>query len=215
MNTSTVNMPTKIGAPINIDIFYDFRSPYAYFAAHRMSLPEFQTSREILWKWRPVSIDMLLNLQAKREPLADYVDPLPPAKRQHLIADVTRLARFYNAPLRPPKPPRQDPTLALSVATLLSEETIPHDKFRSAVFRALWEEQRDIAQKEVVASCLGSLPEELIDQANSQKARNTLIANTEAAYKKGVFGVPTFVHKENIFFGADRLDLLLASLAWS
>jgi 2-hydroxychromene-2-carboxylate isomerase len=157
---------------------------------------------------------MLLNLQAGREPLAPYADPLSPPKRRHLVADVTRLARFYKAPLRPPQPARPDPTLPLCIATLLDEEETPHDEFRAAVFQALWEEQRDVADKATVASCLGALPEDLIERASTPTVLDQLIANSEAAYRRGVFGVPSFMRGEEVFFGADRLDLLVASLGW-
>ena len=98
---------------------------------------------------------------------------------------------------------------------LLDEEDIPHDGFRRSVFKAIWEEQRHIADKDVVASCLGSLPHELIDKAADPAVRARLIANSEAAFQRGIFGVPSFVHNEEVFFGADRLDLFIASLDWN
>ena len=201
-------------AAIDVDVYYDFRSPYAYFASHRMSAADFKPARDIRWRWRPISIDVLLNLQAGRPPLADWVDPLSPPKRKHFMADVGRMARFYGAPLLPPQPARQKPALPLSVAMLLEEEGIPHDDFRRAVFRAIWEEQRHIADKDVVASCLGSLPHELIDRAGAPEVRARLVARSEAAFQRGIFGVPSFVHNEEVFFGADRLDLFIASLDW-
>ncbi len=98
---------------------------------------------------------------------------------------------------------------------LLDEESVPHDDFRRAIFKAIWEEQRHIADKDVVASCLGALPHELVDKAADPAVRARLIANSEAAFQRSIFGVPSFVHGEEVFFGADRLDLLLASLDWS
>src|SRR3954449_4615375 len=75
-----------------IDIYYDFRSPYAYLAWWRIRRQQALSSWK--WRWKPVSIDVLLNLQAGREPLALYVDPLPPPKRKHFLADVRRSANF-------------------------------------------------------------------------------------------------------------------------
>jgi len=81
-----------------------------------------------------------------------YVDPLSVPKRAHLVADVRRNAAFYRAPLRTPKPPRQNSVPALCVAALLDPEG--HDGFRNAVFDALWQAQRDIADPGVLAACL-------------------------------------------------------------
>src|SRR6266550_1500359 len=111
----------------SIDAYYDFRSPYAYFANYRIRHGLFALPCPATWRWRPVSIDILLNLQAGRDPWAAYVDPLSGPKRAHLIADVRRTAAFYGAPLRAPKPQRPNPIPALCTAALLDQEG--HDSF--------------------------------------------------------------------------------------
>lgn len=188
--------------------YYDFRSPYAYFANHRIRKGSYVLPPAFEWDWRPISIDVLLNLQAGREPWAPYVDPLSAPKRAHLVADVRRSAGFYRAPLRPPKPSRPNSIPALWVAAELDPEG--HDAFRNAVFDALWQEQRDIGDPTVLATCLESAGREpeLAHQAFSPEARASLAIATETAYASGVFGVPTFVYGDEIFFGNDRLDMM-------
>jgi len=58
--------------------------------------------------------------------------------------------------------------------------------------------------------CLGeaALDAALVDRAFSDELRGILIARTTATYQAGVFGVPTFVANREIFFGADRMDML-------
>lgn len=188
--------------------YYDFRSPYAYFANHRIREGSFALPPRFKWRWRPVSVDVLLNLQAGRELWAPYVDPLSAQKRAHLVADVRRSAGFYRAPLRAPKPPRPNSIPALCVAAKLDPEG--HEAFRNAVFDALWQEQRDVGDPTVLATCLehaGRDPE-LAYQAFSSEVRAALAAATESAYASGVFGVPTFVYDDEIFFGNDRLDMM-------
>jgi 2-hydroxychromene-2-carboxylate isomerase len=191
---------------VTIDAYYDFRSPYAYFANYRISQGSFNLPA--IWRWRPVSIDILLNLQAGRDAWADYADPLSAPKRAHLIADVRRTAAFHGAPLRVPKPPRPNPIPALCLAALLDQES--HDIFRKAIFAALWQEQRDIADTDLLASCLALAggKRALLDQALSAEARTSLANETERAFANGIFGVPTFVHNDEVFFGNDRLDML-------
>jgi len=194
--------------PATIDAYYDFRSPYAYFANYRIRHGSFTLLPPVTWLWRPVSIDILLNLQAGRDSWATYVDPLSGPKRAHLIADVRRTAAFYGAPLRTPKPQRQNSIPALCTAALLDPEG--HDGFRNAVFDALWQEQRDIGDSSVLAACLvraGRDPA-LVDRALAPEARTALADATTLAYANGVFGVPTFVCNEEVFFGNDRLEML-------
>jgi 2-hydroxychromene-2-carboxylate isomerase len=194
----------------HIDVYYDFRSPYAYFTAYRLRNGLFQLPVSLTWRWRPVSIDVLLNLQSGREPWAPYADPLSSAKRRHLIADVQRYAAFYGALLRPPQPPRPNSVTALCIAHMLDKAETRHDEFRSAIFDALWRDQRDIGDAGVLAGCLSSAGFDpgMVDHASTPQARELLTTATQDAYNFGIFGVPSFVSGSDVYFGNDRLDLL-------
>ena len=78
------------------------------------------------------------------------------------------------------------------------------------VFEAMWQHRGDIGAREVLASCLISagLEEAVIESATAPGARNRLVAQSMEAYDMGIFGVPSFVAHGEIFFGADRLDML-------
>jgi 2-hydroxychromene-2-carboxylate isomerase len=193
--------------PPTIEAYYDFRSPYAYFADYRIRQGLFVAPVAVNWRWLPVSIDVLLNLQAGRDAWAVYSDPLSGPKRAHLLADVRRNAAFYNIPLRSPKPPRPNSVPALSAAALLGPG---HDKFRSAIFAALWQQQRDISDPTVLAECLmgAGADAALVNKAVRSDAWEALAEGTKRAYAKGIFGVPTFVCNNEVFFGNDRLDML-------
>jgi 2-hydroxychromene-2-carboxylate isomerase len=201
---------SKLGVvmTVAIDAYYDFRSPYAYFAAHRIRKGLFRSPIDVEWVWRPVSMNILLNLQAGRGPWDAYVDPLAPPKRAHLLADVRRCARFFDAPMRPLKPSRPDSVPALCVAAMLDSES--HAIFRNAIFEALWEQQLDIADTNTLAMCLerAGKAHDVLTNAQSAEARTALKEQTEAAYATGVFGVPSFVFKDEVFFGNDRLEML-------
>ena len=59
-----------------------------------------------------------------------------------------------------------------------------------------------------VASALGVDPEQFIALADSAEVRQELIAETDAGLARGVFGAPTFVVGEEIFWGKDRMDFI-------
>ncbi len=193
-----------------IETYYDFRSPYAYFADYRVRKGDLGFASNVEWLGRPIFIDVILNLQAGHEPWASYVDTLIPPKRAYLMADIRRMAEFYGAPYRPswkwPSRPNQIP--ALCVASLLSGKT--EEAFRSAIFDSLWHEQKDIADPAVLRAVLdraGGDPR-ILDQARDQSVHDALTKRTAEAYANGVFGTPTFVWDGEIFFGADRLEVL-------
>lgn len=193
-----------------IENYYDFRSPYAYFANYRIRHANLGFANNVEWIGRPIFIDVILNLQAGREPWAAYVDTLIPPKRSYLMADIRRLAAFYGAPYKPswkwPARPNQIP--ALCIASLLSGES--EEAFRNAIFDGMWHEQKDIADpaflKEAVSRAGGDPA--IVDQARDPGVHEALTQRTAEAYATGVFGTPTFVWNGEIFFGADRLDVL-------
>jgi len=88
-------------------------------------------------------------------------------------------------------------------------------RFTSAVFDALWQKQRDISDAEVLAKCLTGCDgsPDVIERAFEASARAGLADQTAKTYECGVFGVPTFACNGDLFFGNDRLDLLVWTVA--
>jgi 2-hydroxychromene-2-carboxylate isomerase len=195
---------------VKIETYYDFRSPYAYFADYRVRKGDLGFAGEVEWVGCPVFVDVLLNLQAGKEPWSPWVDMLIPPKRANLMADIRRMAEFYGAPYKPswkwPNRPNQIP--ALCIASLLSGAI--EAAFRSAIFDGLWHEQRDIADPAVLRGALSRVGGDpvIVDQAHDPGVRDALTKRTVDAYANGVFGTPTFVCNGEIFFGADRLEVL-------
>lgn len=198
-----------------IETYYDFRSPYAYFADYRVRKGGLGFPEHVEWIGRPIFIDVILNLQAGREPWASYIDTLIPPKRAYLMADIRRMAEFYGAPYQPswkwPSRPNQIP--ALCVASLLTGKT--EEAFRSAIFDGLWHERKNIADPVILGDLLiragGDV--KLLEQASNPSVHEALTKRTVEAYANGVFGTPTFVWSGEIFFGADRLEVLARKVA--
>jgi 2-hydroxychromene-2-carboxylate isomerase len=193
-----------------VEFYYDFRSPFAYFATHRLGLLT-EKGAEIIW--RPAYVSVLLNLQLNAEPWEERDDPLPPPKRAHFMADIFRLIEFWKIPFNIPNPGIPECNQAMAIAALLEQKGIAHDEFHDAVFRAVWQEQKDGADPDVLRECLaaGNHDAGLMDQAQ-EKGVDLLTQNTIAAYERGVFGTPTFVVGEDLYFGADRMELIASRL---
>lgn len=98
--------------------------------------------------------------------------------------------------------------LASRVACLYCHENWVKQFIRS-VFVANFENDQDISDKQIIASCL-PFPEHealpMIDQAEEESAKLLLRRNTEDAGKLGIFGAPTFLVENEIFWGGDRLQ---------
>jgi 2-hydroxychromene-2-carboxylate isomerase len=192
-----------------VDFFYDLRSPYAYFAWSRRHILE---DAGAALNFVPVSIDVLLNLQAGRDPWAAYIDPLSPPKRRHLMADIPRMARHWSIPLGGPFTFRPRSKRTMCLAAELSARGLPQEEFLDSCFRMLWVEASDIDEDlaHYQLRVLSGLAE--FSDADEAATLDKLTVETRAAYDAGVFGVPTFRHAGEYYFGSDRLDVLAKRL---
>jgi 2-hydroxychromene-2-carboxylate isomerase len=83
------------------------------------------------------------------------------------------------------------------------------------VFRACWAEERDIADRQVLADKLvaaGHDAESILQAADGEAVQRIYAANTAEAIRINAIGSPTYVLNGEVFWGQDRLDLLADAL---
>src|SRR5690606_1857210 len=88
--------------------------------------------------------------------------------------------------------------------------------FVRAVYRANFADGLDIAAPDTISRCLGEAgagdPAPILAEAQSPASRALLRARTEEAARRGLFGAPSFLVGDELFWGNDRLE---AALAWA
>ncbi|MCZ6522858.1 MAG: 2-hydroxychromene-2-carboxylate isomerase [Alphaproteobacteria bacterium] len=114
--------------------------------------------------------------------------------------------------------PRYFPTaesLAAGVVIAARDSGAEVLELSAAILRAVWAEERDIAEPETLRALAGKLGldgDRLLDAAASDEVRRAYEAGTEEAIARGVFGAPTYILEDEIFWGQDRLDFLARGL---
>lgn len=181
---------------VEVTVFFNFRSPYCYLASKTLFDIFDDFHAELVWR-----------------PLGGWAGRSPPdrAKKKRPIArqDVGRFARRLGIPLNPP-PGDTDPTRA-GAASLLAESRGVLRPYVEEVMRAEWAEGRDIGDLEVLADVAGRIgldPAAVLDAADAPQRQAQLDRNWEGADRWGVFGVPTLVIGDEIFWGQDRIDFV-------
>ena len=89
------------------------------------------------------------------------------------------------------------------------------NRFIDICFDYYWEKNKDISKKDVIKMILGecNIDENLFSEGiNNQKIKDELKNLTSDAFAKDVFGAPTFVINNKLFWGQDRLDYALEEL---
>ena len=181
--------------------YYDFSSPYAYLGATQVE--RIASERGARVRWQPILVGALFNqIGTPNVPIDDF----PAAKRAYMLRDLLHWAAHWSVPFRWPSrfPMRTVAPLRLALATAAAGGDIAAQSL--ALFRAYWVDDRDISDPSVLRE-LGD-----VRGIEAPAIKNALRAATDEAIAAGVCGVPSFVARDHLFWGQDRLELVSRTL---
>jgi 2-hydroxychromene-2-carboxylate isomerase len=187
-----------------IEFWFDFGSPTTYLAHTQM--PRLAADSGARIDYVPMLLGGVFKATGNQSPV------MVPAKGRWMGTDLVRFARRYRVPFTfNPHFPINTLTLMRGAVGLQMREPERFMPYVDAVFRAMWVEPVNLGDPALLASTLAAAGFDaaaftaLVADADV-KAR--LIANTEAAVARGVFGAPTCFVGDEMFFGQDRLDFV-------
>lgn len=136
-----------------------------------------------------------------------------PQRQAYRLLELRRFAEHLGLPLNvQPRffPVAYDLACKLIVAVDLQEGSAAALRITGALLRAVWAEERNIADAETLVALLAEsgLPATRLADAGSAAVQSAYDAHTEAAIAAQVFGAPSYVIEGEIFWGQDRLDFV-------
>lgn len=137
-----------------------------------------------------------------------------PAKAMYMNRDLARFAKRYGVTLKF-NPFFPINTLPLMRGAVAAEDAGRAGEYDTAMFRAMWVEERNMGEQAEMAAVLASIGWNAADftaRVSSDAVKDRLKANTEEAVARGAFGAPTFFVNGEMFFGQDRLDFVAEAL---
>jgi 2-hydroxychromene-2-carboxylate isomerase len=191
-----------------IDFYWDLGSTNSYFALHLIKPVAARHAATVV----PHPFNLGYVFRNHNYVLMDE----PKAKIANRIVDLQRWAKRYELPFRMPTkfPIKTSPALrgALAMRRFGKEWD-----YLEAIFAAYWErDDASVAEPaglRSIAQALDVDPDRFLALTESADVRQELIAETDAALARGVFGAPTFVIGDEIFWGKDRMDFIDEELA--
>lgn len=184
-----------------MEFWFEFASTYSYPAA--MRIEALARTAEVEVAWRPFLLGPIFGDQGWNDsPFNIY-----PAKGRYMWRDLERICEALRIPLqRPTRFPRNGLLAARVACRFQDEDWVPD--FVRRIYTANFAEDRDISDPTVVAAILVDLgrPAGVIEEAGSRDAKAALRAQTDRARQLGIFGAPTFVVGQELFWGNDRLE---------
>lgn len=141
-----------------------------------------------------------------------------PQRQAYRLVELKRWADFLNIPLncRPRFFPVNGDRAAYWILAADEKDPAHALALTGAVGLAVWKEERDISDESVLAAIAESLgldTAELRERASSHDIVVRYKTLTDEAIERQVFGSPTYVYRDELFWGQDRLDFLDRALA--
>jgi 2-hydroxychromene-2-carboxylate isomerase len=190
-----------------IEFYFDFGSPTAYLA--HMRLQQLRQQYEFQLDYRPVLLGGVFKATSNNSPVAI------PAKGKYMLEhDLPRFAALYDVELNF-NPHFPINTLNLMRGAIVALQQDYADIYLNSVFNAVWVEGKNMGDPEVVAEALraaGLDADSVLAASQQPDVKASLIANTENAVARGIFGVPTMFIGQQMFFGQDRFQFVEMAL---
>ena len=142
--------------------------------------------------------------------------PLPkraPQRQAYRLVELARFSQHLGLPLIPQPthfPVPGDDAARLIIAVQQHDGTAAAMAFTGALMRALWVQDRHIADPATLAALLAEqgLSAQRLDDARLPAVQQAYDHNTDRAIALGVFGAPSYAVEGEVFWGQDRLDFL-------
>ena len=186
----------------SIDFYFDFISPYSFIADQKLKVLNKNNHVKIIYK--PILLGGLHNLSGIKAPAFNE------RKLKNMINDCNLIAKKNkiefkwneNFPIN---------SLYLMRGYLGVDEKLKK-KFFEVCFNAYWKENIDISDENNINKILNICSINKVNffkRIQDQKIKDELKTLTNLAFEKDIFGAPTFVVNNKIFWGQDRLEYAL------
>ena len=190
---------------LTIEYYLSVVSPWSYLGHKRFCDIAKENSAEILYL--PIDSSILF---AKTGGLA--LKDRSPQRKRYRMQELRRWRSRLELELN--LEPQYFPTDSnLASRVIIGAIEAGHDVAELAyqLMRAVWVREEDVSETSVVVGAIersGESVDDLLAAANHSNVQDIIIENSEQAVSKGVFGVPSYVVGEEVFWGQDRLEFL-------
>lgn len=197
-----------------VEFIFDFASPNAYLVHHALDGFKARTGAEV--QLVPCLLGGIFKATGNQAPMLAFADI--PAKLAYENLEMNRFIAKHNITNFKMNPHFPVNTLLLMRGAIAAQNMGQFDAYVEAGLRFMWEDGLKMDDPEVYAKAFqeaGFDGAQLREATQDPEVKAKLVSNTEAAVQRGVFGIPTFILGDDIFFGKERLgqieEMLTAS----
>ena len=190
----------------HIDFYFDIISAYSYIAHKKIE--KIKDNQKIIFNYKPIFLGGLHNLAEISAPASNKFKIKNMQSDCELVSKKNNISFTWNS---------QFPINSLSIMRgYISINENQKDDYLNTFFDAYWKDDLDISSKDEISKLLEILninSKIFFDKIKQQSIKDDLKRLTSDAFNKEVFGAPTFIVNNKIFWGQDRLEYALEELS--
>ena len=183
----------------SIDFYFDIISPYAYLAYQQLN--SLKKTKQIVFNYNPILLGGLHKLAGITAPAFNEFKMKNMKNDCNLIASKKNIKFHWNDKF---------PINSLKIMRgYLSVNDEKKDIYLEAFFNAYWRDNIDLNNIEEIKSVLKKIDidsNKFFNDLEDIEIKEKLKEITNSGFKKEVFGAPTFIVNNKLFWGQDRLD---------
>ena len=188
-----------------IDFYFDVISPYSYIAHKKIQ--KIKESQKVIFNYKPILLGGLHNLVGINAPAFNKYKMKNMQSDCELVSKKNNISFMWNSKF---------PINSLSIMRgYISLNETQKDDYLNTFFDAYWKDNLDLSSEKEFSKLLESLKVDskiFFEEITQQSIKDDLKRLTSDAFKKEVFGAPTFIVNNKIFWGQDRLEYALEEL---
>ena len=188
-----------------IDYYFATPSPWAYLATPRII--ELKNKYDLKINSKPSDLMEIFAVHG-----VAAVKDRPQPVQLNRLTELKRWSKFLNMPMTiQPKFFPVDPSLSHRTIILAQKNNINVENLIFSFQKAVWADEKDISDENTIIEICKSNDfnsSSIIEDANSDEIISEYKKNTEEALSKNVWGSPTFIYNDELFWGQDRIEFL-------
>ena len=189
----------------HIDFYFDVISPYSYIAHKKIQ--KIRKNQKTIFIYKPILLGGLHNLAGINAPAFNKYKMKNMQSDCELVSKKNDVSFTWNSKF---------PINSLSIMRgYLSINDNQKEKYLDVFFNAYWRDNLDLSSEQEFSKLLDTLEIDnniFFDKIKQQSIKDDLKKLTSDAFEKEVFGAPTFIVNNKIFWGQDRLEYALEEL---
>ena len=189
----------------HIDFYFDIISPYSYIAHKKIQ--KIKKHQKVIFNYKPILLGGLHNLAGINAPAFNKFKIKNMQSDCELVSKKNNISFKWNLKF---------PINSLPIMRgYLSVEDGQKEDYLNIFFDAYWRDNLDLSSDKEFSKLLESLKIDskiFFEKITQQSIKDTLKKFTNDAFEKEVFGAPTFIVDNKIFWGQDRLEYALEEL---